>query len=108
MDRFGGNPRRVQAPAAQGLLRPPSDDSEIRGAVDFCQANKIQKLFVTTRTVHESRDINGVNVQFVPASVYCHAIGWAASQLTGMERVFSELFPPRVERRPDIGDDPSR
>jgi predicted AAA+ superfamily ATPase len=49
--------------------------SEVESALKFCRVNRLTNLAVTTRSISATREVDGVTVMFVPASVYCYAVG---------------------------------
>jgi hypothetical protein len=63
---------------------------ELRSLLDFCAANGLTEATVTTRTVFAEREVNGVNIQFIPASVYCYQVGY---HLVLSRRIAQSLVP---------------
>ncbi len=49
---------------------------EIRELVGFCKTHKLPRAVATTRTVTKELSIDGVDVRFVPASLYCYMVGF--------------------------------
>ncbi len=49
--------------------------SELVGLTNFLNANKLDDVLVTTRTETASDVVDGRKWRFVPASVYCYAVG---------------------------------
>ncbi len=56
-DRYVGNP------------------SELKSLFSFCNANKMTRATVTTITKHCSSMYKGINLSFVPTSLYCWTVG---------------------------------
>src|SRR5205807_1660299 len=48
---------------------------ELKSVVTFCRANKMNFALVTSITKTCSRTIDGVTIQFTPASLYCYTVG---------------------------------
>lgn len=55
--------------------RHAREPERIRPAAAFCGSNGIGQLLVTTRTMRRRARVANVEVQFVPASLYCFAVG---------------------------------
>lgn len=49
---------------------------ELASLIAFSQANRLKKVLVTTRTVSAVHTLDGIEVEFVPASVYCYTLGY--------------------------------
>jgi predicted AAA+ superfamily ATPase len=56
--------------------RHVDNHSELRSLISFCKANEVMVASVTTRSRFLKRDIGGVTVTFVPASIYCFTVGY--------------------------------
>lgn len=48
---------------------------ELKSLLSFCARNELSSVVVTTRTLSSERVIDGVTLRFIPASLYCYAIG---------------------------------
>ena len=48
---------------------------ELRNLKNFCIKHKLSKTLVTTIDIKDSMDLNGIKVEFVPASLYCYSVG---------------------------------
>jgi predicted AAA+ superfamily ATPase len=48
---------------------------ELKGLIRFCKFHAIKNVVITTKTVRTSGNIDGVPVEFVPASEYCYTVG---------------------------------
>ena len=56
--------------------RPPSDAKEIKALLEFARANPLaRRPMVTTRTISDIKTINGIEVEFTPASLHCYTVG---------------------------------
>lgn len=49
---------------------------ELISLITFCKSNKIATALVTSKTRFAERKVDGVRLQFVPASVYCYTVGY--------------------------------
>lgn len=49
---------------------------ELKSLLSFCRANGLSKPLVTSKTRTLTRNIKGVQLEFVPASVYCYMVGY--------------------------------
>jgi len=57
--------------------KPHNYHQEIKHLLSFCQKNKLRDAIVTTIDVSDYKEINGVCVNFIPASVYAYNVGHA-------------------------------
>ncbi len=48
---------------------------ELKSLLEFCQANDLRRVTVTSRTVSATKNVRGVEITFVPTSVYCYGLG---------------------------------
>lgn len=48
---------------------------DLKSILSFCQANGLKDVLVTSKTKAMGREINGVRITFVPASMYCYTVG---------------------------------
>jgi uncharacterized protein len=48
---------------------------ELRSLLSFCKQNQVKQAFITTRTKYGFHEIDGVQLAFIPASVYAFIIG---------------------------------
>jgi hypothetical protein len=62
---------------------------ELRSVLSFCQANALKEVLVTSKTRRLSRQVGGVQIDFVPASVYCFTVGY--------NLIHSKKVPPAAE-----------
>jgi hypothetical protein len=49
---------------------------ELKRPLSFCQANRLNRVLVTSKTKKLSREVGGVRIDFVPASIYCLSVGY--------------------------------
>src|SRR3990170_2160007 len=49
---------------------------ELRNIINFCHANKLSDVTVTTRSKFADHEIERIKIEFVPASVYCFTVGY--------------------------------
>ena len=49
---------------------------ELRSLIDYCAENKLARATVTSKTLTVSCNINGVKLEFIPASIYCYTVGF--------------------------------
>ncbi|MEA3238239.1 MAG: ATP-binding protein [Candidatus Bipolaricaulota bacterium] len=48
---------------------------ELHGLTSFCATNQLEAALVTTKTRREQKIVDGIRVNFVPASEYCYTVG---------------------------------
>src|SRR5579859_1354088 len=48
---------------------------ELKSLVGFCQSNGLKKTLVTSKTQAVTKQVDGLEIQFRPASVYCYTVG---------------------------------
>jgi uncharacterized protein len=53
----------------------PKYCSELKNVKSFSTTHKIAKPIVTTIDVHEVKQVDGIEVDFIPSSLYCYMIG---------------------------------
>jgi hypothetical protein len=49
---------------------------ELKSLLSFCHANSLNGPIVTSKTRSDTREIEGVRLEFVPASIYCYTVGY--------------------------------
>lgn len=49
---------------------------ELKHLISFCKNNKLSDCFVTTLDITETKEIGGINVNYLPASVYAFNVGY--------------------------------
>lgn len=57
---------------SDGVVDRPSD---LRAVVEFCKRNQLGRALVTTRTRETKIAIDGITIEFRPASIHCFTIG---------------------------------
>ena len=55
--------------------RACSNAGELAALIQFCKEHQLQHVVVTTRTVSAQSTIQGIQVHFVPTSLYCYVVG---------------------------------
>jgi uncharacterized protein len=50
--------------------------SKLKSLLSFCTANKLSNATVTTRSDHRTFLYRGINLRFIPTSVYCWTVGY--------------------------------
>lgn len=73
---LGSNQKPFWAVEVKWSDRPVENTDELRNLINFCHANKLYNVSVTTRTVETFREIDGIDIEFIPASVYCYTVGY--------------------------------
>jgi uncharacterized protein len=68
---------------------------ELKSLVAFCQANGLKRSLVTSKTQMLTRQVDGLEIDFRPASVYCYTVGYNLIQGKKM-RSLREL--PKTEQ----------
>lgn len=48
---------------------------ELKSLLKFCRENGLKEAVVTTRTVHQVMEYNGIALNFIPAAAYAYGIG---------------------------------
>lgn len=54
--------------------------AELKGLLRFCQENHLAEATVTSRTRRGVRRVEGIDLEFIPASLYCYIIGYNTLQ----------------------------
>ena len=49
--------------------------NELGGLIGFCRKNQLQTVIVTSRTKTLNCEEQNINIEFMPASVYCYSVG---------------------------------
>lgn len=50
--------------------------SELRMYAEFCRANKLKGMLITSRTRILDCEVDGVHMFMLPASIYCYTVGY--------------------------------
>ncbi len=53
--------------------------AELKSLVSFAGANKLKRPWVTSITRTADREVDGIQLRFVPASLYCYTVGYNAT-----------------------------
>lgn len=72
------------------FARKPGD---LRSLLAFCEANGLDNATVTSRTARAEKNVRGVDLGFIPASVYCYLIGAANIAFKRFGAELSSNFP---------------
>lgn len=56
--------------------RAAGDPRVLRNLLTFCKANNLRQASVTTRTTATLQVIDGVELEFLPTSLYCYRLGY--------------------------------
>ncbi len=67
---------------------------ELRSLLQFCRSNKLRKAKVTTRLKSGKKIIKDVEIDFVPAAVYCFQIGFSILSGRYLETLVGERLDP--------------
>lgn len=68
----GASDRAVEVKWSDRFYDRPSD---LKNAFQFCHANNLRKIAVTTLTKAGEITANNVDITYVPASLYCYTVG---------------------------------
>lgn len=71
-------------------VRKPGD---LRSLLAFCEANGLDNATVTSRTKRTKTNVRGVDLTFIPASVYCYLIGAGNIAFKRIDAELSEGLP---------------
>lgn len=66
---------------------------QLTSLIAFCKANKIARALVTSKTQFAERTVDGVQLEFVPASVYCYTVGYNIIKSKGKAAGLMRLTP---------------
>lgn len=55
--------------------KPPKDASQLSALVSFCRNNGLERATCTTKSTRSKRSYGGIEVDFVPTSLYCYTVG---------------------------------
>jgi len=67
---------------------------DLRSLISFCKANDILAVVVTSKSRFERKKIAGVEVTFIPASLYCFTIGFNIVNSREMSMKIETAKPP--------------
>lgn len=71
-----GTSRLAWAAEVKWSDRCVTNRDELRSILYFCRTNGLDEAIVTTRTVFRRDVIDGIEVRYIPASLYCYTIGF--------------------------------
>jgi hypothetical protein len=57
---------------------------ELKSVVQFCHSNGLAEVTVTSRTVRTVQTFEGIEIHFVPASLYCYVVGYNNLRTRGL------------------------
>ncbi len=72
---------------------------ELRSLLRFCRANDLRRASATTRSKSGKKTAQGVEIDFIPAAVYCFRIGSSILGGKYIETVLAGRFGPRAPLR---------
>jgi hypothetical protein len=49
---------------------------ELKSLLSFCQANRLRRVLVTSKTRTSGCEAGGIQIEFLPASIYCFTVGY--------------------------------
>ncbi|HEU5350348.1 MAG TPA: ATP-binding protein [Terracidiphilus sp.] len=52
-----------------------SDPGELKSLIDFCLENSLSDPLVTSKSLTVDREVKGIQLRFMPASLYCYTVG---------------------------------
>lgn len=70
----------------------PTRLNELKAVLDFCKLHEAKNVTVTTVSVSDKKKWNDVEIDFLPASLYCYTVGY--------NLVANRALPSRARRRP--------
>jgi hypothetical protein len=76
MVMLGPNQRASWAVEVKWSDRYCDSPEELKGLIKFCTANGLNDVLVTSKSRTCVRQINGIDLRFTPASVYCYTVGY--------------------------------
>ena len=68
------------------------DAGEIAGLLRFSKEQKLRKATVTTRRISGQKHFGDVQIDFIPASFYCYALGHNIISAEGQSRLAIGAF----------------
>ncbi len=74
------NSKPIWAVEIKWSNRAFEDVKELKNLISFCEKNNLQYCYVTTLDQWGQREINGVSINYVPASVYAFNVGYNTIQ----------------------------
>ena len=55
--------------------KPFHNPGTLRSLIEFCHANRLKKVMVTSKTESGTKNVAGIEMTFVPAALYCYTVG---------------------------------
>ena len=71
---------------------------ELKSLLSFCQANGLKRVLVTSKTKTLSRKVGGIQIEFIPAGIYCYTVGY---NLIHSRKVLPTAEPQEIELTKD-------
>lgn len=84
IDMVGMNPKDSKPAWAVEIKwsnKSVNNPDELKHLISFCKKNKLKDGFVTTLDQFTTREINGININYIPSSVYAFNVGYNTIQL---------------------------
>jgi uncharacterized protein len=72
---FGPQQKPLWAVEVKWSDRYPDEPHSLKSLLAFCRENKLYNVTVTTRRRSVSRIVDGIKIEFLPASLYCYTVG---------------------------------
>jgi len=47
---------------------------ELKSVIQFCRSSGLDEAIITSRTLSETRTVEGIRLVFIPASLYCYTV----------------------------------
>lgn len=74
--RVGAHQKPVWAVEVKWSDRYVEQPWDLKSVIGFCQTNQLSEVTVTSKTRKEVRSVEGIRMEFVPASLYCYVVGY--------------------------------
>jgi uncharacterized protein len=68
---------------------------ELKSAISFCQNKRLGRILVTSKTKSGIRNIGDLEIEFVPASLYCFQVGYNIVRGKSLAGVATSAMPSR-------------
>lgn len=75
--RLGSDLKVLSALEVKWSDRFAERPADLKALISFCHANRLRRAQCTTRTAHRHAEVDGVRIDFTPASEHCCAVGAA-------------------------------
>ncbi len=73
---LGAKQKAIWAVEVKWSDRYCENPGELKSLVGFCQSNGLKKSLVTSKTKMLTKQVDGLEIEFRPASVYCYTVGY--------------------------------